>query len=296
MLGVLAREFRWQNNLAQPASFRNPVNTDVPIQCSQYCSHLSRITLPLMPNIFLINVGANSRHQKNAKSPLFADGTFVFVPHPIDADVGNWAFPTNAWPFTNGLGWHQTHYDPDWPNLTYGDYIFNPRAANLKAVEPQDILLFWALLWDNVGDNWFAFTDHQSWHLIGALRIEEILTAGQSAQDVKTANRLRASQNAHFWGENLDDGHMVFLGDTQHSALFQFAVPFVTQMSKSCLLYRAVRTAQGDYLPLSGGKWSSYIRSCRTICNLDDFDGRERAEILRDAIAEENDYDLLADL
>ena len=249
-----------------------------------------------MPKIFLINVGANLRHRNNARSPRFADGTFVYVPHPLNKNAGNWAFPTSAWPFTNGLGWHQTHYDPDWPNLTYGDYVYNPRAANLATAVPNDIFLFWALLWDNVGDNWWTFTERQSWHLIGALKIDEILGAGQTAQDAKPENRLRASQNAHFWGETLEEGHMVFLGDNRLSALFEFAVPFVTKMSKSCLLYRTVRTAKGEHLPLLGGKWSSYIRSCRAICDLDEADGAKRAELLRNAIADQNDYDLLAEL
>ncbi len=249
-----------------------------------------------MPRIFLINVGANSSHLNNARCPLFPDGTFVFVPFPLDDNVGNWAFPTNAWPFTNGIGWHQTHYDPDWPNLTYGDYILNPRAASLASVQPSDILLFWALLWDNDGDNWHSFSNRQSWHLIGALRIDEYLSAGQSADDAKPNNRHRASENAHFWGDTLNYGNMVFVGDTRRSKLFDFAIPFVTKISKSSLLYRAVRTSKGDRLPLTGKHWSGYTRSCRSICDLNESDGRRRAEILRDAVAERNDFDILADL
>lgn len=134
-----------------------------------------------MTRIFLINVGANLSHQGRARCPLFPDGTFVYVPFPLDGDEGGrWPYPTNAWPFTYNLRWHQTHVDPDWPYLTYGDYFSNPRAAALHTLVPHDILLFWALLWDNDGDNWFDFSKRRSWHLIGSLRIEEALWPGQA--------------------------------------------------------------------------------------------------------------------
>ena len=252
-----------------------------------------------MPRIFLINVGANSAHRSRARSPLFADGSFVFVPFPHDGDDdGAWPFPANAWPFTYNLRWHQTHVDPDWPELTYGDYVVNPRAAALKTVEPNDILLFWSLLWDNTGDCWFDFTERQSWHLIGVLRIDEILLPGQRPNDAKRANRQRAALNAHFGGTSkpLANGNVVFIGNTYHSSLFDFAVPLVTKLNRSSLLYRSVRTASGHALPLTGKHWSSYTRSCRPICDLSEVDGRRRAGILSDAIGSRNDIDILAGL
>jgi len=252
-----------------------------------------------MPRIFLINVGANSAHRSKARCPIFDDGSFVFVPFPYDGDDdGMRPYPTNAWPFTYNLRWHQTHVDPDWPQLTYGDYFLNPRAAALKTVLPSDILLFWSLLWENTGDNWFHFTKRQSWHLIGALRIDEALWPGHRPSDAKVQNRLRASYNAHFNGDDspLNDGNVVFVGTPEHSALFDFAVPLVTQLDRSSLLYRTFRTASGEPLPLNGKHWSSYTRSCRVICDLGDTDGHRRAKILRDAIATRNDIDILADL
>ena len=252
-----------------------------------------------MPRIFLINVGANTKHRSRARCPLFSDGTFVFVPFPHDDDYDEIRpYPTNAWPFTNNLRWHQTHVDPDWPQLTYGDYILNPRAAALQTAEPNDILLFWSLLWKNTGDNWFDFTERRSWNLIGAIRIEEVLLPGQRPSDAKPRNRERASYNAHFTGGNapLNKGNVVFIGDMNHSGLFDYAVPLVTQLSPSSLLYRAFRTASGAALPLNGTHWSSYTRSCRDICDIADQDGRRRAKILRDAIVTRNNFDILAGL
>ncbi len=249
-----------------------------------------------MTRLFLINIGANSSHRASARCPLFPDGSFVYVPFPLDDDNGTYPYPTEAWPFTNGLSWYQTHADPDWENLTYGDYFLNPRAAALLTAGPSDILLFWSLLWDNPGNDWTTFTNRQSWHLIGAIRIEEVLADGNSHSDATPQNRLRAEQNAHFYSDTLDDGNIVFIGDLDHSALFDYAVPLVTKLDRSSLLYRTFRTANGNSLPLRGKHWSSYTRSCRAICNLETEDGQQRATILRDAISSLNDFDLLGDL
>lgn len=71
--------------------------------------------------IFLVNVGANVSHQSYAKSPLFSDGGFVYVPFPnLDGKREARPYPTIAWPFTKNLDRKQTHADPDWLILTYG--------------------------------------------------------------------------------------------------------------------------------------------------------------------------------
>lgn len=244
--------------------------------------------------VFLINVGANSAHRSRARSPLFPDGTFVYVPFPLnEGEMGIWPYPSKAWPFTYNLQWHQTHVDPDWENLTYGDCTLNPRASCLASVRPSDILLFWALLWDNPGDSWFTFTNAQSWHLIGALRVEEVLRPGDRADKACSANRQRASENAHFVSKRLQPGNHVFVGDKDLSQLFEFAVPLVKTLSKQSLLYRMFRTSAGERLPLNGKHWSSYLRSCRMICDLSTPDGFRRASSIREAILARNDFDIL---
>src|SRR2546427_12145834 len=97
-----------------------------------------------MSKIYLVNVGANVSHQHEARSPIFADETFEFVSFPDDknqkpypAAVRNFVRPTIA----------TTHLDPDWTNLSYGDYCHNPLAKALLVVSPDDILLFWGLRW-----------------------------------------------------------------------------------------------------------------------------------------------------
>jgi len=249
-----------------------------------------------MSKIYLINVGANSSHQSKARCPIRSDGTFVYVPFPYSgSDYGTRPYPADAWLFTKGLRRNQTHADPDWRNLTYGDYVANARAASLRNASPSDILLFWSLLWRNEGDDWNSFESDQSWHIIGALRVEEVLREGQNFKEAKAWNRRRAKANAHFEGDSLGIGHMVFIGAKESSALLTFAVPLVTKLTTRSLLYRAIRTAAGEKLPLTGKHWSSFTRSCRPICDLATPDGQRRAMILRDAIQAKNStFDLLS--
>ena len=248
-----------------------------------------------MARIFLINVGANSDHYRNARSPVFEDGTFVYTPFPLDDAVGHWPYPENAWPFTNGLEWHQTHCDPDWPQLTYGDNTHNPRARALGGVEPGDTLLFWSMLCSNSGTCWHDFTGEKGWYLIGSLYVDEILCGGMSHRDAKPENQTRASYNAHFVTEKLPEKDLVFIGTKAHSLLYEYAVPFVTGgFGESSLLYQAVRMSNGDRISLDNPRWVIPVRSCRAICDLSLDDDLERATLLRDAIKAKNEgFDLL---
>ncbi len=76
----------------------------------------------------------------------------MYVPFPRKAGERDpRPYPSSAWPFTNGVPHFQTHADPDWENLTYGDNCANARAGSLAKAVPGDILLFWSLLWTNSG-------------------------------------------------------------------------------------------------------------------------------------------------
>jgi hypothetical protein len=186
--------------------------------------------------------------------------------------------------------------DPDWENLTYGDRIANARAAALKAVEPSDILLFWALLWNNDGDCWLSFTGERAWYLIGAIHVDEVLSGGQSYTEATQKNQERAIENTHFWGDRLFVDDAVFIGEPTKSARFKRAVPFVADVQTSSLLHTTYRTARGQKLGDVGGHWSSYTRTCRAVWDLNQKDDRKRAIIVRDAIADLNKYDLLKGL
>ncbi len=104
--------------------------------------------------------------------------------------------------------------------------------------------------------------------------------------------RQRASENSHFVSKRHQPGNHVFVGDKNLSQLFEFAVPLVKTLSKQSLLYRMFRTSLENAYP-QGKHWSSYLRSCRMICDLSTPDGFRRASIIREAILARNDFDLL---
>jgi len=249
-----------------------------------------------MSKVYLVNVGANTSHSAVARSPIFNDGSFIFVPFPLHVGKrGTRPCPVADCPFVRKVDVRDTHSDPDWRNLTYGDHCANPRAKALLRVVEDDILLFWALLWRNRGGAWEdGFTGEQRWCLIGALRVREILASGQSPSDANASRRARL--NAHFRNEILGPSERVFVGCTRYSRLFSKAVDLeVTK--RSGLLYRTLRTAHGAALRLKGRPhWSSSLRSCRAIWDLEKADDRRRAEIVRDAILRRTGYDLLAGL
>src|SRR5207249_2027096 len=147
-----------------------------------------------------------------------------------------------------GIDSRDVHDDPDWESLTYSDNCGNPPALALKRVQPSDILLFWALLWRNLGRDWSGFTGEHGWYLIGALRVREVLDEGQRADDATAPNRARAARSVHFQpGKPLEPDNRVFISSRRYSKLFPKAVDFqVTQGSG--LIYRTIRTAAGHRL------------------------------------------------
>jgi hypothetical protein len=251
-----------------------------------------------MTAVFLVNVGANTKDAGRVRSPIFADGSFVYVPFPTDCSQGPPGYATEALPFVRNVGQFQTHADPDWTNLSYGDKCSNFRAAALMAVEVADILLFWGLLWENCGTNWSGFTDERGWYLVGALRVEEIAEPGQTLHQVSEQNRYRASQNAHFRRSSgsLPGGERVFLGAAPYSARFARAVDLQVRRPTG-LMYQAFTSAAGGLLQLETQPyWGSSLRSCRRMWDLAIPVERARATIVSNAIRNRSGFDLLADV
>ena len=247
-----------------------------------------------MSRVFLINIGSNSSHGTVARSPLFQDGSFLFVPFPNagGAWVRNYPRPCRPFVRTTSL---ETHDDPDWTNLTYGDDCGNGRASSLQQVAADDILLFWGMLWRNRGNSWQDFDGSSGWYLFGALRIAEIIYDGQRATQARPENIERARRNVHFVNGPLPQTHRVFIGDPQYSTRFARAVDLQVNREDG-LLYRTIRTADGQRLTLNGTpKWNSSLRSCRPIWDLAIANDRTLARTVHDAIAATNDYNLLAD-
>jgi hypothetical protein len=246
-----------------------------------------------MSKVYLVNVGANRGHSSIARCPIFDDDRFVFVPFPHPGIHGRRPCPKRAQPFLRGVDPRDVHDDPDWKALSYADNCANPRALALKRVQPNDILLFWALLWRNRGRDWSGFSGEHGWYLIGALRVREILDAGQRADEAAAAHRARAARSVHFDpGKPLGADNRVFIGSRRYSKLFPKAVDFqVTQGSG--LIYRTIRTAGGDKLNRLGKRsWFTATRACRAIWDLDEPEQRTRAQIAATAIKDYTGYDL----
>lgn len=248
-----------------------------------------------MSKVYLINIGANTSDSSRARSPVFADGRYVYVPFSYEEEGtdGCREYPEAAQNYIRHLDGRSTHCDPDWTGLTYGDNCDNRRARALRRVVEDDILLFWALLWFNSGDSWADFTGEKHWYFIGALRVREILRPGQRPEDAKSSRVARAKRNVHFRQGRLDAGNYVFIGCTKHSTQFTKAVDLQVTHSEG-LIYRTIRTARGGPLSLDGTPhWSSSLRSCRPVWNLGITEERARAKIARDAILRQTGYDLL---
>jgi hypothetical protein len=251
-----------------------------------------------MSSVYLINVGANTKDSAKARSPIFEDGSFIYVSFSTKSSQGPPGYPPKCLPFLRGVDLFNTHPDPDWVNLTYGDNCSNFRAAALKRVEKGDVLLFWGLLWQNSGTDWSGFTEKRGWYLIGTLRVEEIAEPGQALQQVSQANRNRAGKNAHFVRNSgvLPSTDRVFIGSPLYSNCFARAVDLEV-ISSEGLMYRAFPSAKGYLLALNGKPhWRSSLRPCRKIWDLSDSIARARAMIVRDAVRYQNGIDFLADI
>lgn len=247
-----------------------------------------------MSRIFLINVGANSYHRSRARSPVFEDGSFIYVPFPATKQTTKKrTYPNICVPFTRNLESDLAHVDPDWENLTYGDDCKNARAVSLKKVVEDDILLFWGMLWKNIGDNWSGFTGEHDWYLLGALRVVEIVSGGKYIQDISAKNRNRAEHNIHFIKEPLSSDERIFIGDKAFSAKFAKAVNLEVKDPHG-LLYHTFTSASGKPLSYnSKPNWKSSLRSCRIVFDLGVKEQYQRAKNLRKAILATNGFDLL---
>lgn len=223
-----------------------------------------------MSKVYLINVGANTSERSRARCPVFTNGSFIYVPFSYDekGTDGYREYPKAARPYIRRMEGRNTHCDPDWERLTYGDNCNNPRARALKRVVEDDVLLFWTLLWLNTGNTWDDFSGEQRWCFIGALRVREILGPGQRPEDAKSSRVARAKQNVHFYRGQLDAANYVFIGCTKHSRLFAKAVDLQVT-DRAGLLYRSIHTADGRRLSLNGEpRWNTSLRAIRAVWDL----------------------------
>ena len=260
------------------------------------------------PRVYLINVGANSYHESRARSPLFCNGNsevssnFHYVPFysATDPNLSTREYPECCQSFLNprhvGDIKRFAHVDPDWDNLTYGDCCDEPRGATLKNARINDIFLFWGALYHNSGADWEGFTGEKGWYLFGCLRLKHKLSATSNLTMLEPIDRERALKNIHFRGKDqLPSNDFVFVGNSLSSRAFTRAVDLQAN-DDGGLIYKAFTTANGE--PLTRNRrprWFSSLRSCRVVIDLSKQDDRRRAEILREAIRTENDFDIFGE-
>ncbi len=266
-------------------------------------------SLNQQPRIYLINVGANSSHQSRARSPLFVNqiqrhrSNFLYVSFYCAAgsDTARTEYPARCQSFLNprhlGDIKRLAHVDPDWANLTYGDCCDEPRGATLKNARVNDIFLFWGVLYHNAGADWEGFTGQKGWYLFGCLRIQHILSAASGISVLEPNDRERALENIHFRRKkHLPSNDYVFVGNPLSSRAFTRAVDLQVNDDNG-LIYKAFTAADGSPLTRNGRpRWFSSLRSCRIVIDLAKHDHRNRAEILRQAVKKENDFDILTSI
>ena len=240
--------------------------------------------------IYLANVGANASHRFS--SPIFADGTFEFLPIPEDQDLpGDHAVRykdlrahndpgLSLLPYVPKRLWDwPAHNDPEFETFTYGDNCAtSPRAAALRRLKPGDHLLFLARLERWTGG---SGTGEYGFYLVGVLEIEELLSDVTARPDEATLDRFDA--NAHvrrgLSDPELWDLFWVFRGSGR-SRRFRKGVP-VNRGGAS----RIFTAADGRPWRWDRGRSDlqvigSYTRSCRCIIDPALPGHRARAESL----------------
>ena len=251
-----------------------------------------------MPRIFLVNVGANTADQNRARSPLFGDGSFIYVSFP---DEGcRRPYCPEAHPYVADPLHLRTHLDPDWRNLTYGDCGYNARARALLNTQIDDILLFWGLLWrvpDRSASIWSSSA--KVWCLLGAMRVEAILESGQSIAHLTISQQKRVGENEHMARNHVEGRKLVrvFVGQQKHSCRFERAVDLGIY-SDDGLLRQTINAKDGRSLEWHHPpRWNSALRPCRAVLDLADLEQRKRAIRLAQRIRSLNGkFDMLAGL
>ena len=272
-----------------------------------------------MSSIYLINVGANTNHSSQARMPFFHDKSFVFVSYPIHINKVNEkkndkpkSYCPEMQPFTNPQKQLKTHNDPNWDDMTYGDVIqgrHSVRGSILKHVEPNDILLFWGLLYCNEcsernnhtgrGDCWNCFSSpldkHKGWYLLGAMQVEIFVETNDELKNLSNDKQKRVKGNAHYHEGQIQDNCRIFLGkkDNGASGLFDKAVPLWIPNNcngekckfEDSLLYNYFHTVNNEKLSLNGKKcWYRWLRICRKIWDINISNEKHLAEQVRDEI------------
>ena len=271
-----------------------------PDATSEYIMEVKKLSNKLVKDfqiplgrIFIVNVGVNARHYP-LQSPIFADGSFEFVPIPEYRLFEGPCIPTYRdlrsyyWGEKDLLRYiperfhdSQVHDDPEFDTPTYGDSM-SPRAANLRQVKTGDFLFFLARL---VGYESNGFSGQAGFYFIGFIEAEDILSnvCSKPAPEVIDLWRRNAHIRRGLADPSAYDGFYVFKG-TKRSTRFWRAVPLDRKLAEKCLRAAAGKPWRWDPKKTDLQVIGSYTRAAR--CHIDPSDpsGFQRASDFWQAI------------
>lgn len=162
--------------------------------------------------LYVVNVGVNvaDAARRGARRPIFADGTFEFVPikearqfsrcrevpRYCDLPTQTGRAESLAAYVPPRISRYRVHNDPEFEMFTYGD-VMSPRAANLKQVKVGDQVWFLARLWSHDGVRWGQGSD---FYFIGRFVVERnlLIPAGSTLGDISLELCRRIGNNAHY--------------------------------------------------------------------------------------------------
>ncbi|MGC9777792.1 MAG: hypothetical protein HZR80_00955 [Candidatus Heimdallarchaeota archaeon] len=184
-----------------------------------------------MVKIYIANVGVNRSDEKRGMmSPLFADGTFEFIPIKEANNSITDGMPTysSLKSFNSDklltaylpkkVHNYTSHNDPEFKTFTYGDVTTNPRSYNLKKVKKGDYLFFLARLTPYLNDRFIR--NEGSFYIVGYFVVEGVYSTEKELK----VNREKIKQNNHYikYENNPNDlgSFLVIKGDIQQSKRF----------------------------------------------------------------------------
>lgn len=237
--------------------------------------------------IAIINVGANVSHG-SLRSPIFADGTFEFIPIPEGYVDGLPRYSSIACRSGRAIRdfvpvsylEQAMHNDPEFDTFTYGDVPeSNSRAANLKRLNPGDSVLFLVRL--------VHWSEERGWgnggfYFVGDLVLERIVKKSDLSDNAGLLRSVENNAHVKRWRLNpcLEPHNFwVFVG-SDRSARYHHAVPFDGKMMTDVLW-----KADGSPVSRKEGMTDNLFIGCNTrACRI--IESPSRIETLRKHIAE----------
>jgi hypothetical protein len=198
--------------------------------------------------VYVVNVGVNvaDAARRGARSPIFADGTFEFVPikegrqfsrcrevpRYCDLPAQTGRAESLAAYVPPRISRYRVHNEPEFETFTYGD-VMSPRAANLKHVEAGDQVWFLTRLWSHDGARWGRGSD---FYFIGRVVVELnlLISAGSRPEDVSAEICRRIENNPHYrrwvYG-NSQEAFRIVIGRRPGSGRFGRAVRITPEVA-----------------------------------------------------------------